>query len=118
MPTMSMTKEQAIEFFGEIYCGKHHIPGKHCEPVPWGDGWCVNHTGELSTFDFNKLTRLVFLAHDRCVRVSIQSSGPGMVRICIWQREKRTGSIFESHPAIETALEDWRKIHPLTEVLP
>lgn len=100
-----MKIEEAEIFFSKFYLGKHHIPGKI---KPFGDGWCVNNYGSLATFDNNQLTHLVFLAHDECVRVQIQHSGPGMVKICIWQREKRTGRMFERHPTIEEALEKWQ----------
>ena len=104
-----MKKEIAEDFFGELYYGKHHIPkgGLH----EFGTGWSVNHYGDLATFDFDTLTRLVFLCHDWCVRGEIQQSGPGMVKICIWQRQHRAGRMFERHPTLEDALSVWRKKH-------
>ncbi|MHC4748413.1 MAG: hypothetical protein ACYTFW_00930 [Planctomycetota bacterium] len=104
-----MDKKTATDFFGELYGGKHHIPsgGLH----KFGHGWSVNHYGDLPTFDFDTLTRLVFLCHDWCVRGAIQQSGPGMVKICIWQRSHREGSMFERHPTIEDALKIWREGH-------
>lgn len=105
-----MKIEEAKEFFAEFYRGEHHIHGK---VKPFGPGWQVDHRGPLSTFDFDDLTRLVFLAHDKCVRVELNQSGPGMIKICIWQREGRTGSMFERHPTIEAALENWRTKHPI-----
>ena len=68
-----MSKEAAVEFFGAFFLGEHHIPG---EVKPWGLGWCVSCPGTLATFDFDGLTRLVFLAHDRCVRAEVMSGGP------------------------------------------
>ena len=105
-----MTKEQATEFFSILYHGKHHIPGKI---KPRGDGWKVNHYGTLTTFDFDNLTNLVFLCHDRAVRAEVGQSGPNMVRISIWQR-KREGGFSERHPTIDVALETWRKNQPKT----
>jgi len=102
---MQTDLKEAESFFAELYDGKHHIPS----PIhPFGQGWTVNHFGDLSTFDFNTLTRLVFLAHDRCMRASIMQSGPRMVKIAIWKRT-REGSIYDRHPTIEAALEQWRK---------
>lgn len=105
-----MTKGQATEFFAELFCGEHRIPRGGVKE--WGIGWCVSTWADLSTFDADKLTRLVFLAHDRCVRVEVTHSGPRMVRICIWQRDTREGSITERHPTIEQALATWRERHP------
>jgi hypothetical protein len=104
-----MKKEDAEDFFAEIFYGKHHIPS---ELKPWGDGWQLNYYGDFTTFDFNNLTRAVFLAHDRCIRFGITSSGPRMIRLVIHQRNKRIGSVMERHPTIEEALADWRIKHP------
>src|ERR1039458_1928932 len=110
---MELTKEEATEFFSELYGGEHHIPrgGLH----DFGCGWSVNHYGDLSTFDFDKLTCLVFLCHDRAIRAEVMCSGPRMVKISIWKR-KREGGISERHPTIEQALETWRKYHPIETV--
>ncbi len=108
---MIMTYEEAEEFFGELYIGKHHIPAKIKR---FGNGWCINHYGSLSTFDFDNLTRLVFLAHDKCIRVELVQGGPRSVKIAIWKRDGRTGSMYERHPTIETALGIWRnRLHPM-----
>lgn len=104
-----MTKEQATAFFAELFCGEHRIPRGGVQP--FGLGWCVNTWVDLSTFDQDKLTRLVFLAHDRCVRAEITHSGPRMVRICIWQRI-REGGITDRHPTLEQAVSAWRARHP------
>lgn len=100
--------KEAELFFSELYFGKHHIPSKI---TPFGEGWCVNHWGDLSTFDFDTLTRLVLLAHDYCIRASIEQSGPRMVKIIIWKREGREGSISSRHPTIEEVFLKWRERH-------
>lgn len=101
-----MLFKEAEKFFSELYFGKHRLPGKIKK---YGQGWEINHYGELATFDFNNLTRLIFLAHDKCIRVSVMSSGPRMVKIALHKRDTRTGSIMERHPTIENALKDWRE---------
>lgn len=102
---MKMTYEEAEKFFSEIYFGKHHLPS---EIKPYGEGWYINHHGDLSTFDFDTLTRLVFLAHDSCIRVGLSQGGPRAIKIAIWKREGRTGHMYARHPTIEQALEIWR----------
>jgi hypothetical protein len=109
-----LTHKNAVEFFAELFHGEHHIPAPGYEGAhgvrEYGPGsWYVNFHGDLSTFDFDRLTALVFLAHDRCVRASVMSSGPRMVKIVIWNRDGRTGEMWSQHPTIETALERWRK---------
>jgi hypothetical protein len=104
-----MTKEEAVEFFSILYFGEHHIPS---DVKPFGRGWKVNaYAGSLATFDFDGLTRLVFLAHDKCVRVEVCQGGPGRVGICIWKRHGRNGDMYARHPTLKCALVNWRMKH-------
>lgn len=94
-----MTIEEATDFFSAFYFGAHHIPGY--KPRQFGSGWYVNHDrGGMATYDFNQLTRLVVLAHDRCIRAEISALTPSMIRIAIWKR-KREGDMAERHPELE-----------------
>lgn len=113
--TPEMTREEAMAFFAELYYGEHHVPNNLKK---FGPGWRISHLGELATFDYDELTRLVFLAHDRCVRVGISRSGPNHVQIAIWKRTGREGRFDERHPTIEQALASWRERHPISEVQP
>ena len=101
-----MTKEEATKFFSELYYGEHHFPGNLKD---WGNGWCMNSYEEFSTYDFNAMTRLVFMAHEYCYRASISFSGPKMIRIIIHKREGREGRMYQKHPTIETALKEWKE---------
>jgi len=105
------TQEEAELFFSAFYLGKHHLPKSGLKP--FGGGWCVNHPSDLSTFDGDGLTRLVFLAHDMCFRASVQPSGPRRVKICIWKRDGRSGRMCQRHPTLNQALEVWGKIEKL-----
>lgn len=102
----SLTKEEATAFFARHYNGEHHIPGYDVKQ--FGYGWCIHHDrGEMSTYDFDQLTRLVIAAHDDCIRVGIDAIRNGIIRIAIWKRE-RIGGMSESHPTIEQAIERFR----------
>lgn len=87
-----------------VYRGIHHcdtikkFPGE-------GGRWEVNHMGQLSTFDFDCLTRLVISAHDNCVRATVLASGPRMVKIWIHDRKGREGQMSQRHPTMEQAIE-------------
>lgn len=107
---MDITKfEEAEHFFSTFFLGKHHIPRSGIKP--YGSGWCVNCFDNLSTFDDDKLTRLVFLAHDMCFRASIRTGGPpNRIKIAIWKRGGRIGRMYERHPTISEALRMWTKI--------
>ena len=68
-----ITVEQwAIDFFAEFFLGEHHIPGYGKGIKKFGTGYCINyHPGNLATFDFDGMTRLVFLSHRDCIRSEI-----------------------------------------------
>lgn len=112
-----MTREEAVSFFSELYCGKHHIPAPGCFGEhgvrEFGHGWYVCHYTDMATWDHNMLTRAVFLAHDRCYRLEISPAGR-YTRIAIHPR-KRGGSIMTDHPTLEEAVTMWRKHYPKEE---
>jgi hypothetical protein len=98
-----LTKEEAEKFFSEFYRGSHHIPGH--EVHEHGYGWMVKHDrGDLATFDFNELTRLVLMAHRDCYRASIENHGVRAFKIAIWKRQ-REGGMCDRHPTIDQAIE-------------
>jgi hypothetical protein len=99
------TKEEASKFFGVFYNGEHHLPS---EVKPWGQGWTVNHRGDLASFDFSEMTRLVVMAHDCCVRISISPCKNDVLRICIWKRHSREGDMSLRHPDLESAIKTFR----------
>jgi hypothetical protein len=102
-----MPIEDAESFFADFYRGKHHIPGSGLHE--WGWGWYVNHYGCLATYDFSELTRLVFMAHDRCVRVEVGAVNMQYIRIAIHPRLRNTGATMTQHPTLADALASWRE---------
>lgn len=90
-----------VAYRGIYHASKIH---KHNEGTPH-EYWVTNHCGDLSTFDYDILTRLVIQAHDECVRVNISASGPRLVKITISARNGREGCFSEKHPTIERAIE-------------
>jgi hypothetical protein len=95
---------EAIAFFAAFCRGEHHFPSK---VKPHGRGWSMSHFGSLSTFDTDDLTRLVLLAHEKCIRAQVEQGGPNRLRIAIWKRE-RGGRMYERHPTIEQAIAAFR----------
>ena len=98
-----MTDDQwaCAEMLAEVVRGHHHINGTiH----PWGDGIKVSVPAYgWSTFDFDKLTRLVVYAHARAVRVEIVPSAPRRIGMHLFKR-KRDGGIWARHPTLTDAL--------------
>lgn len=79
--------------------GDHHL-----EPIkPHGDGILMPWSQDLSTWDFDGLTRLVLLAHQNHVRISIRAHQPRCVAITA-HRRKVTGGMSERHPGLDYLL--------------
>lgn len=113
-PWMTDDQWACAQMIADVFGGFHHLVGKITE---FGQGINTNcYSGVLATFDFDRLTRLVLLAHDRCIRVEIISSGPNRVGIAAWKRKTRNGSMSQRHPTIDEAIAVHRIHFP--EVLP
>ena len=100
-----MTDDQwrCWELLADLYRGFHHLQGKVKPAGPSGIEFnTANHS--MATYDFDQLTRAVILAHERCIRFEITSSGPRMLRFYLHQR-KRSGRAYERHPTIHQVLE-------------
>lgn len=76
------------------------------------------YASNFSTFDFDRLTRVVFHAHDRAVRIELATSGPRRVKFILHRRRGREGSIAYRHPTVEQALELHRRHHESIEMAP
>ncbi len=70
-------------------------------------------SGEVATWDFNVLTKLVFLSHDLCVRMSVTACTPKLYKLRFWLRDRDADDISRGHPTIEEALKTHREAFPL-----
>lgn len=105
---MSNDQYECYVMLADLFLGFHHVHGKLHE---WGEGIKLNtlQAGSFATFDFDGLTRAVLLAHDRCIRLEIAPSGPGMLGIILQKRHSRDGRMYEKHPTIEQAIERFKE---------
>ena len=109
-----MTEDQLYckELLSDWVFGDHHLPIVH----EYGSGICINYVGSISTFDCDRLTRLVLLAHSRFVRIEISPSGPNRIKIIAHRRKSREEGdrIHQYHPSIQNLIfsaEDMRERH-------
>lgn len=123
-----------LDMLGEWAAGLYNFHGK----LTWGERtrrtvdrvpvktaqWTRDgnyHTligGDLSSFDNEQLTRLVFLAHDWCVRVQLGARTFQEMELYLSVRDFRDGkdrSRWEYHPGLETAVGWWREARPSRE---
>lgn len=99
-----MTDDQweCAKMFADVVGGFHHVRGKIKRH---GSGIKVSDYGSRwATYDFNALTRLVVLAHDRMIRAEVVPSGPRMIGFALWKRHSRNGMMHERHPTMEDAV--------------
>jgi len=92
--------------------GAHHVGGDF---KPWGTGVSVSKfVGPcgVSTCDGDLLTRIVLVGHKFGVRISIGPSGPGMIRMIAFTRD-RSSSGMTGHRTLQEVTDKWDKIWPL-----
>lgn len=106
---LSPLGERVADLVGELVQGIYHLGDRAFQP-----NWAHDHFIELrlrqdlATFDGNMLTRLVFLAHDYCIRVEVSPCNPQFLSLMFHQR-KPTGSMWARHPSIRQALEAFER---------
>lgn len=114
---LSPLGENVADLLNEWALGIYHLDSNALKRVVWEDPYYIefrNGNTRLSTWDFSDLTRLVFLAHDYCIRVEISPLSRTTVRMTFHQR-KRDGSMSQRHPTLEQAVADWRRLRPIEE---
>src|SRR5688572_11573967 len=76
---------EVADILGQVYRGIYHVSSRVLhERTDWRDPSrievVVSDSG-MSTHDFNHLTALVILCHDRCVRFSIEGCARNWLRL-------------------------------------
>jgi hypothetical protein len=98
---------QVAGLLDELFAGIYHEQAAvRNKKVNWMDTHYISICiyGQLSTFDFDKLTRLVVLCHDHCIRCEVEGAAPKYLRLNFTHRVGRVGSGYEQHPTIEDAI--------------
>lgn len=115
---LSPLGEHVADLLSDLFVGLYHLDG--AEKVDWANDHHIEVRvvyKEFATFDTNLLTKLVFLAHDRCLRVSVNPRSPHALTLLFHQR-RRAGGVFERHPTIEQALAMHREYYPIESEVP
>jgi len=100
--------------------GLHHFEENALKKAEWLDSNMIElrldraySVAQLDTWDFDGLTRLVFLAHDHCIRVGIRPCNPQKVKVIFYPRAGRGEGMSLNHPRLEQAVERWRANQPI-----
>jgi hypothetical protein len=110
---LSPLGERVADLLGDLFVGLYHL--EDAEKVDWSNDHHIEvriRFKELATFDSNLLTKLVFLCHDRCIRVSVNPRSPQALTLLFHPRE-REGGTWARHPTLEQAVADHRQWYPL-----
>lgn len=89
------------------------------ETVDWqcGRGMSVVWRGGFATFDFDRLTLLVFLCHEARIRCEIDPHAPRHVKLYLHPRTD-AGGMAQRHPNLQEAVDLFRRTvpdnHPIT----
>lgn len=118
-PEMKMSDlgRNVANFLGELFYGIYHLDNSAIKKVEWDNthhivisiGWRV-----WSTVDFDTLTRLVFLAHHRALRVDLHPSTHNYMRLMFHQRN-RSGDLYHRHPTLDEAVTKFKQSVSLPE---
>lgn len=90
------------QMLGDLLGGIYHMDTKEVRRIDWANTKYieVRWDRELATFDGDLLTRLVFLAHKHCVRISISPRSNQYLTMMFHPRN-REGGMWERHPTID-----------------
>lgn len=112
---MSPLGEVVADFLGDVFAGIYHLDPKALSRVDWSN----NHHIEfslgwrcLSTTDYDELTRIVVLGHDRMIRIQIDASTHKYLRLMFHQRSSRTGDYSTRYPTMEDHVAEIRAQYP------
>lgn len=108
--SMSPFGRVVADIMGDLYYGIYHWDG--WKRTDWSKERYIRVivSGDLSTFDFDGLTRLVLLAHALCVRVSVSPCNMQYLEIMFHPRT-REGYAYQRHPTMEEAVNEFAARH-------
>lgn len=102
---MSEIGVKAADLLGDLFLGIYHLDMKEIDSADWTNHFwiqiklrSIGHN--WATHDGDLLTRLVLLAHDRCIRVSIEPTSKHYLLVQFHSRQ-RTGPMGRRHPTLE-----------------
>jgi hypothetical protein len=93
--------QEAANILGQVYQGIYHIQDA-VGRTDWSNPHHIEVTlnGELASWDFNHLTSLIVLCHDRAVRVAVEGTARRYLTLR-FHRRRRQGGTDERHPHLD-----------------
>lgn len=115
-PKISPLGIVVADILGQVYRGIYHIDfGSALTKPDWSDENFIeiNVAQGLATYDGNELTALVLAAHEVPVRLEINAGGPRRLKLGFSPRRRGATDLWERHPTIEQAVQEWRDYRSL-----
>ena len=113
---LSELGQQVADLLGVVWRGIYHIDQKRLKEIDWQNPHYIRLRcpSDLSTFDFDLLTRLVVLAHDMAVRIEVRPLSNRYLEILFHPRS-REGDGMHRHPTMEEAVRHVREAYQTAE---
>jgi hypothetical protein len=111
---LSEFQAKVADIFGMVGGGIYNAPICSLEKIQWdysGRGVALTWFREMSTWDFDQLTRLVFLCHAARIRCQIEACAPRIMKLSFWPRSHE-GQIAVRHPSLGEAVSEFQKWLP------
>jgi hypothetical protein len=110
---ISKLGEHVANLLNDVWCGIYHIEDSALRKIDWTNEDFIRLSiyGGLNSYDDDKLTQLVILAHDYCLRLEINPCNFNHLELLFHQRD-RVADFYHRMPTMEDHLEQIRKYHP------
>jgi len=115
---VSKFMQEVLDILDCVYSGLHHTNyydqwkrNQYCETR---SAEYVDRANELSTYDFNRLTKLVVLGHDKGIRISVTSDKKKGLVILFHNRMGNQSDNFpinKKHPKLIDAIKQVRGLY-------
>lgn len=106
-------QKRVMDICGMVFGGIYNAPISW-DKVEWNTGggvFVTTRDSHFSTFDFYRLTALVFLCHEARIRCEIRAKVRGYFELGFWQRAQE-GGMGSRHPNLAEAVETFRAYLP------
>jgi hypothetical protein len=108
---LSELGKNVADFLGEWQYGIYHLHNRDLLKVQWDNKTYIEitiHCCGLSTYDFNDLTRLVFIAHEMALRVELEPAAHHYMKIRFHARKheghENRHDMTTWHPTLDQAV--------------
>jgi hypothetical protein len=100
--------KDVADLLGEWQRGIYHLNQTELYKVQWDNNLWMEITiycSGMSTFDFDDLTRLVFLAHERAMRIELEPATHHYMKLIFHKRTHGPkDGVLLHHPSLEEAV--------------